>query len=228
MKVFFKVFFFNVALIAFFLYVGNSIPQTRKDPPKDLELSADMSTEDFVKAGETIFYGKGTCALCHPLGEKGERCPDLAGVGERADQRVKEANYQGTAETGPEYLVESLHNPAVYVVETYQPSMPALGRQLNDLEMVALIAFLQAQGGEVTVDGKAQFAKYRGAGGAPAPAEVTMAERLCELIEGMDMVRMVNSGTEATMSAIRVARAANSPRREYIPSPVQSSCCCLS
>jgi glutamate-1-semialdehyde 2,1-aminomutase len=44
--------------------------------------------------------------------------------------------------------------------------------------------------------------------GAPAPAEVSMAERLCELVEGMDMVRMVNSGTEATMSAIRVARAA--------------------
>ncbi len=44
--------------------------------------------------------------------------------------------------------------------------------------------------------------------GAPAPAEVRMAERLCELIDGMDMVRMVNSGTEATMSAIRVARAA--------------------
>jgi glutamate-1-semialdehyde 2,1-aminomutase len=44
--------------------------------------------------------------------------------------------------------------------------------------------------------------------GAPGPNEVVMAERLCELIEGMDMVRMVNSGTEATMSAIRVARAA--------------------
>lgn len=44
--------------------------------------------------------------------------------------------------------------------------------------------------------------------GAPCPGEVTMAERLCELVEGMDMVRMVNSGTEATMSAIRLARAA--------------------
>jgi glutamate-1-semialdehyde 2,1-aminomutase len=44
--------------------------------------------------------------------------------------------------------------------------------------------------------------------GAPAPAEVSMAERLCELVPGMDMVRMVNSGTEATMSAVRVARAA--------------------
>src|SRR5210317_2166857 len=44
--------------------------------------------------------------------------------------------------------------------------------------------------------------------GAPAAAEVTMAERLCELVESMEMVRMVNSGTEATMSAIRLARAA--------------------
>lgn len=44
--------------------------------------------------------------------------------------------------------------------------------------------------------------------GAPCPAEVEMAERLCSLVPAMDMVRMVNSGTEATMSAIRLARAA--------------------
>jgi glutamate-1-semialdehyde 2,1-aminomutase len=44
--------------------------------------------------------------------------------------------------------------------------------------------------------------------GAPCPAEVEMAERLCALVPAMEMVRMVNSGTEATMSAIRLARAA--------------------
>jgi glutamate-1-semialdehyde 2,1-aminomutase len=44
--------------------------------------------------------------------------------------------------------------------------------------------------------------------GTPSPGEVTMAEKLCEMIPGLDQVRMVNSGTEATMSAIRVARAA--------------------
>jgi glutamate-1-semialdehyde 2,1-aminomutase len=44
--------------------------------------------------------------------------------------------------------------------------------------------------------------------GAPCPAEVEMAELLCSIVPGMDMVRMVNSGTEATMSAVRVARAA--------------------
>ena len=42
--------------------------------------------------------------------------------------------------------------------------------------------------------------------GAPTAAEVQMAELVCELIPSIDMIRMVNSGTEATMSAIRLAR----------------------
>jgi len=42
--------------------------------------------------------------------------------------------------------------------------------------------------------------------GAPTEVEIAMAEKVCELVPSMDMVRMVNSGTEATMSAIRLAR----------------------
>ncbi|HSH12294.1 MAG TPA: aminotransferase class III-fold pyridoxal phosphate-dependent enzyme, partial [Desulfurivibrionaceae bacterium] len=42
--------------------------------------------------------------------------------------------------------------------------------------------------------------------GAPTVAETEMADRLCALVPSMDMVRMVSSGTEATMSAIRLAR----------------------
>ncbi len=42
--------------------------------------------------------------------------------------------------------------------------------------------------------------------GAPTVLETIMADRLCELVPSMDMVRMVSSGTEATMSAIRLAR----------------------
>lgn len=42
--------------------------------------------------------------------------------------------------------------------------------------------------------------------GAPTEMEVTMAKLVTELVPTMDMVRMVNSGTEATMSAIRLAR----------------------
>ncbi|MBB6243351.1 glutamate-1-semialdehyde 2,1-aminomutase [Rhodanobacter sp. MP1X3] len=44
--------------------------------------------------------------------------------------------------------------------------------------------------------------------GTSCPAEVTMAETITRLIPSIEMVRMVNSGTEATMSAIRLARGA--------------------
>ncbi|CAN5551436.1 glutamate-1-semialdehyde 2,1-aminomutase [soil metagenome] len=43
--------------------------------------------------------------------------------------------------------------------------------------------------------------------GAPSRAEVEMAELVCKLVPSIEMVRMVNSGTEATMSAVRLARA---------------------
>ena len=42
--------------------------------------------------------------------------------------------------------------------------------------------------------------------GAPTELETMMADRVCEIIPSIDMIRMVSSGTEATMSAIRLAR----------------------
>jgi len=49
--------------------------------------------------------------------------------------------------------------------------------------------------------------------GAPCPAEVTMAETITGLVPSCQMVRMVNSGTEATLSAIRLARGATGRQR---------------
>jgi glutamate-1-semialdehyde 2,1-aminomutase len=42
--------------------------------------------------------------------------------------------------------------------------------------------------------------------GAPTELETRMADKVCEILPSMDLVRMVSSGTEATMSAIRLAR----------------------
>lgn len=50
--------------------------------------------------------------------------------------------------------------------------------------------------------------------GAPTELEIEMAELLCARVPGLDMVRMCNSGTEATMSALRLARGATG--RDYI------------
>jgi glutamate-1-semialdehyde 2,1-aminomutase len=52
-----------------------------------------------------------------------------------------------------------------------------------------------------------ETAKFGLSFGAPTERETTLAEKLCALMPGMDMVRFVSSGTEATMSAIRLARA---------------------
>lgn len=49
--------------------------------------------------------------------------------------------------------------------------------------------------------------------GAPCPAEVAMAEEIVKLVPSCEMVRMVNSGTEATLSAIRLARGATGRSR---------------
>ncbi|BBP45659.1 glutamate-1-semialdehyde 2,1-aminomutase [Thiosulfatimonas sediminis] len=54
-----------------------------------------------------------------------------------------------------------------------------------------------------TVQEKAEFGLSFG---APTAIETTMADKICEIIPSIEMVRMVSSGTEATMTAIRLAR----------------------
>ena len=51
-----------------------------------------------------------------------------------------------------------------------------------------------------------QAADHSTSFGAPTKFEIMMAELVCEMVGNVEKVRMVNSGTEATMSAIRVAR----------------------
>jgi cytochrome c2 len=175
MVTFLKVFVFNVAIIAFFLYVGNSIPQKSEQPPQELTLAADAPIADFIAAGQLIVTDKNRCAQCHSIGQGGQRAPDLEGVGGRAEARLKEPDYKGAATNGAEYLVESLHNPTAYVVANYQPIMPPFGRQLSDMEVVAAVAFLQSLGGEVTVNGAMRFPKWRGEGGGTSAASAMVA-----------------------------------------------------
>ncbi|HVR09571.1 MAG TPA: aminotransferase class III-fold pyridoxal phosphate-dependent enzyme, partial [Thermoanaerobaculia bacterium] len=49
--------------------------------------------------------------------------------------------------------------------------------------------------------------------GAPTLPEVELAERIAAALPAVEMVRLVSSGTEATMSALRLARAATGRRR---------------
>lgn len=54
-----------------------------------------------------------------------------------------------------------------------------------------------------------QYAATQGLSfGAPTEAEILMAEEICKLVPSIEQVRLVSSGTEATMSALRLARGA--------------------
>jgi glutamate-1-semialdehyde 2,1-aminomutase len=44
--------------------------------------------------------------------------------------------------------------------------------------------------------------------GAPTEAEIEMAEEIIKLVPSIEQIRLVSSGTEATMSALRLARGA--------------------
>ena len=123
---------------------SNSIPQIESRPPQELKLEGGTVTPaQLVKAGQEIFKAKGTCEVCHRIGQKGTRAPDLAGIGTRA-ARAK----PGTS--AKQYIIESLLNPGAVVVEGYPPIMPAVDKPpiaLNRSEVWALTAYLQSLGG---------------------------------------------------------------------------------
>ncbi|QPJ65433.1 MAG: cytochrome C [Candidatus Nitrohelix vancouverensis] len=104
---------------------SNWLPQQRSDPPpKAAAISDDITMEQFVDMGRVIVYGakqvagqksigKGQCPLCHtfdPADHMG-RCPNLFGIGERAETRVKEDRYA----TSPVAIGET--EPATGVVK---------------------------------------------------------------------------------------------------------------
>jgi glutamate-1-semialdehyde 2,1-aminomutase len=69
-------------------------------------------------------------------------------------------------------------------------------------------AILLGHAHPVVLEAIAQAASRGTSFGAPTEAEIALAERVCRLVPSIEMLRLVSSGTEATMSAIRLARGA--------------------
>ena len=89
------------------------------------------------------------------------------------------------------------------------------GAYLWDVEGNRYIDYVQSYGASIlghahpVVISAVREAAGRGTTfGAPTPGEVELAEVIVDSVPGLDQVRLVNSGTEATMSAIRLARGA--------------------
>ena len=91
----------------------------------------------------------------------------------------------------------------------------AEGAHVWDVDGRQLIDYVQSYGASIlghadpAVVAAVQEAAARGTTyGAPTEAEVVLAEEVCRRVAGIEMVRMTSSGTEAAMSAIRLARGA--------------------
>ena len=165
-----KVGAFALVVMGTYTYYANSIPQIQSKPPAELSLEGgNVTPAQLVKAGEEIFKTKGTCEICHRIGQAGTRAPDLAGVGSRAATRKP-------GMTAKAYLIESLIQPGAFIVPGYPPIMPAVDKPpigLNRSELWALTAFLESLGSTVDVklDDIPKTAGAAAAGGG-ATAEV--------------------------------------------------------
>ena len=128
-------------LVAYTL-VANMIPQVESAVPEAVDIGPDVSPTELASLGEDLYIGAAGCTACHGLGT---RAPDLLGVaGAVCRTRKPELSCK-------EYLFESLTDPDAYVVEGFQPIMQPMGRTLSQSQVWAMVAFLQSQGGEITV-----------------------------------------------------------------------------
>jgi len=139
-----------VGTIGIFTLLANAIPQVQSEVPLDVSFGADVSASELTASGELLFGSAGGCTACHGLGT---RAPNLltgnggdGPIGARCNNRVP-------GESCKEYLYLAMVDPNVYMVEGYSPIMPDMRRSLSNDQIWALVAYLEAQGGEVTVTG---------------------------------------------------------------------------
>jgi glutamate-1-semialdehyde 2,1-aminomutase len=91
----------------------------------------------------------------------------------------------------------------------------ASGATITDTDGRSYIDYVQSWGASilghahpVVVDAVQRAAAAGTSYGAPTPREVELAEALCERVSSVEKVRLVSSGTEAAMTAVRLARGA--------------------
>ncbi len=161
-----KILALAAAVLSFYTGLARIIPQLQSEVPEELDLSGDITPEALVSAGEGLFNGAGGCTVCHGLGT---RAPNLltdhtgeGPIGARCGARQSGMDCKA-------YLYQSVTEPGAYLVDGFTNIMPDARRQLSVDQIWAIIAFLQDQGGEVTVTG-ADIPQGEGAGAAGGAA----------------------------------------------------------
>lgn len=139
---------FVAIVLGLFSLMSLAVPQMASLPPAEetIDITAIKTPTDIAELGQSIFFSKGQCALCHSIGpSESARCPDLKGIG---------------AKLSKEFLYESLTDPQAFVYQDYRhgglpkeypATMPPIDKDpigLSNNEILAVIAFLQQMSGE--------------------------------------------------------------------------------
>jgi mono/diheme cytochrome c family protein len=175
-----------IGTLAVFTLVANSIPQVQSEVPQELTFGANVTSAELVSSGSTLYNGAGGCVACHGLGT---RAPNLltdadgtGSIGQRCDGRVSGQDCKA-------YLYAAMTDPGDFLVEGYNPIMPDMRRSLSNAQIWSIVAFLQDQGGEVTVTGADVTEEGGGsepaATAGPAPAAAAPATASLDPVEIM-------------------------------------------
>src|SRR3954468_7713729 len=155
-----------LATTGFYTYVGQMVPQKEVQPPRETNLSGNVSTSDMAQIGRSIMEGKGLCLTCHTIGKTGAlRFPDLAGVGARAKTREP-------GMTDVDYFAQAMYEPNAFIVPGFNPGMPTINKPpigLSDQEILCVMAYLQSLGGAPSVPLQTKH-RYNGATATSAAA----------------------------------------------------------
>jgi mono/diheme cytochrome c family protein len=223
-----KIFGVVLATLGLFTLVANAIPQVESEVPEELTFSSAVTAEELVAAGADLYDGAGACTTCHGTGTRAPNLLEDEGgtgtIGARCADRVPEQSCK-------EYLWASMVDPGEYVVEGYPPIMPDQSRIMSPEQIWALVAYLESEGGEVTVTG-ADIEATGGAATGSAPAAAGGTDQAqpeavailqartclaCHSLEGASPLGPSFEGIGERLSADEIRRAILDPGAEASP-----------
>ena len=123
--------------------------------PTQTAIAASLMGAAGSAPGEAAFRPPVVCTSCHVIAGQGQTlCPNLDEIGVRAEARIADQTYTGTAKTAEDYIRESILEPSkfcvpndpgkVYCAGTTSIMPEGLASQVEDLD--ALVTFLANQG----------------------------------------------------------------------------------
>lgn len=173
-----KILTLSLAVIGFYTLVAHIIPQLQSEVPAQVAVGPGASPEELAAAGERVYST--VCTACHGLGTRAPNLlTDHEGLGPIGARCL--ARFGAGCK---DYLYHSLTAPGDSVVPGFANIMPDMRTQLDANQIWAVIAYLQSQGGEITVTAQdleaATSSPTSPAAGAPLTATTGPRELLRE------------------------------------------------